>query len=60
MQSRLDDGWTYAPETDKTKKLHRCLIPWDKLPEDEKEKNRILVRGIPRILARAGYTVVKG
>jgi hypothetical protein len=27
------------------------------LPEDEKEKDRDLVRGIPGILARAGYTV---
>jgi hypothetical protein len=60
MQSRLDDGWTYAPETDKTKKLHKCLVPWDQLPEDEKEKDRVLVRGIPNILARGGYTVVKG
>jgi hypothetical protein len=29
------------------------------LPEAEKEKDRLLVRGIPQILARAGYTVVK-
>jgi RyR domain len=29
------------------------------LPESEKKKDRILVRGIPRILARAGYTVLK-
>ena len=31
----------------------------DALPEAEKEKDRVLVRGIPKILARAGYTVVK-
>jgi len=29
------------------------------LPEAEKEKDRVLVRGIPKILANAGYTVVK-
>lgn len=29
------------------------------LPESEKKKDRLLVRGIPRILSRAGYTVVK-
>ena len=29
------------------------------LPESEKEKDRLLVRSIPRILARAGYTVIK-
>ena len=59
MQSKFDVGWAYAPETDKAKKLHQCLIPWKDLPEDEKEKDRVLVRGIPEILARAGYAIVK-
>jgi hypothetical protein len=58
MQSKLDDGWTYAPKTNKAKKLHNCLVPWDKLPEEEKEKDRDLVRGIPEILARAGYAII--
>ncbi|MFY9556091.1 MAG: RyR domain-containing protein, partial [Blastocatellia bacterium] len=31
----------------------------DELSEQDKEKDRVMVRGIPRILARAGYTVVK-
>ena len=59
MQAMLDDSWTYASETDRAKKQHKLLIPWDELPEEEKEKDRDLVRGIPTILARAGYTVVK-
>jgi RyR domain len=59
MRALLDDGWTYAPETDRAKKQHKLLVPWDELPEEEKEKDRDLVRGIPTILARAGYTVVK-
>jgi len=29
------------------------------LPEDEKEKDRALVRAIPRILAKAGYAIVQ-
>ncbi|HJY82673.1 MAG TPA: RyR domain-containing protein, partial [Candidatus Binatia bacterium] len=29
------------------------------LPEEEKDKDRNLVRGIPRILAKAGYTIVQ-
>jgi hypothetical protein len=59
MQSKLDNGWEYAPATDKTKKLLKCLVPWDKLPEEEKEKDRMMVRGIPQILARAGYAIIK-
>ena len=59
MQEKLDTGWQYAKMTDKAKKLHQCLVSWDKLPEDEKEKDRVLVRGIPDILAKAGYIMVR-
>lgn len=59
MQAKIEAGWRYAPETDKEKKLQQALLPWDRLPEEQREKDRALVRAIPRILARAGYTVVK-
>jgi hypothetical protein len=59
MQSKFDDGWKYATVTNKAKRLHNCLVPWKDLPEDEKDKDRDLVRGIPVILARAGYAIVK-
>jgi hypothetical protein len=59
VRSKLEDGWAYASETDRAKKLHKCLVPWDKLPEEEKKKDRDLVRGIPEILAWAGYAIVK-
>ena len=59
MQSKLDDGWVYGPEIDRAKKLNKCLVPWKDLPEEEKDKDRDLVRGIPVILARAGYAIVK-
>ena len=59
MQAKLEAGWRYAPETEKERKLHEALLPWDKLPEEQREKDRFLVRAIPRILAKAGYTVVR-
>lgn len=59
VKEKLEDGWCYAPKTNQTKQLHNALIPWRKLPDAEKEKDRDLVRGIPRILARAGYTITK-
>lgn len=58
MQEKLDAGWQYAKMTDKAKKFHRCLVPWEDLPEDEKEKDRVLVKGIPTILAKAGYIMI--
>jgi hypothetical protein len=59
MQVKLDDGWKYAKKGNKDKKLNQCLVPWSELPEEEKEKDRDMVRGIPRMLARGGYAVVK-
>ena len=37
----------------------KVLYPGNKLSEDEKEKDRALVKGIPKILAKAGYTMIK-
>jgi len=59
VKAKREEGWSFAPETDREKKKHRSLIPWEKLPESEKEKDRDMVRDIPKILARAGYAIVK-
>ena len=59
MQAKIEAGWQYGPEKDGEKKLHPDLLPWDELPEEEKEKDRVVVWAIPRILARAGYTIVR-
>jgi len=59
MQEKLDNGWKYAKKTDRVAKLHKSLIPWEKLSEVEKEKDRVLVKGIPKILAKAGYDIIK-
>jgi hypothetical protein len=59
MRQKLDAGWRPWEKTIKARKLHKDLVPWEKLPEEEKEKDRVLVRGIPRILTKAGYTMVK-
>jgi hypothetical protein len=59
MKQKRDTGWKYGANTIKSRKLHKSLVDWDKLPETEKEKDRVLVKGIPQILARAGYMMVK-
>ena len=59
MAQKLAAGWKYAPKSDKSKKLNNTLVDWNKLPEEEKEKDRDMVRGIPVILARAGYAIEK-
>lgn len=59
MQDKLDTGWNYAKETEKSKRQHELLVPWENLPLEEQEKDYIMVRGIPQILVKAGYTMVK-
>jgi hypothetical protein len=52
-------GWRYATRTDKDKKLHADLLLWSELTEEQKEKDRIMIRAIPEILKQAGYTIVQ-
>ena len=59
MKQKYSEGWKHAAKTNKSRKLHKALVEWNKLPEPEREKDRILVKGIPQILARAGYVMVK-
>jgi hypothetical protein len=59
INEKLNAGWQFAEKTDKAKKLHQALVPWEKLPKNEKDKDREMVRGIPMILARAGFAIEK-
>jgi hypothetical protein len=55
---KLQPGWKYAPGHQYPgEKFHPALVPWEDLPEADKEKNRIAVRRLPVFLARAGYKV---
>lgn len=53
MAEKLRAGWIYAPVRDNTKLHHPLLVPYDDLPEREKEKDRDTVRNIPILLAKA-------
>ena len=58
MTEKINAGWRHAPITEKEKKLHSALLEWGELPEEEKEKDRVLIQQIPKILAKAGYAIV--
>lgn len=53
------EGWSQGSERSNKKKTHPDLVPWDKLPLTEMEKNKIFIRSIPRILARVGFEIQK-
>jgi bifunctional DNA-binding transcriptional regulator/antitoxin component of YhaV-PrlF toxin-antitoxin module len=59
MKKKLADGWQHAEKTDKANTLYKDIVPWEQLTEEEKDKDRMLVKAIPRILGKAGYVMVK-
>lgn len=60
VEERKTDGWKYAPgPKDIKKKKISSLIPWEKLSEEEKEKDRNPVRNIPKFLAKAGFQIYR-
>jgi hypothetical protein len=59
MENKLAKGFKPGNPTDEDRKRNPYLVPWEKLPEEIKNIDRDLVKGIPEILNKAGYTIVK-
>lgn len=55
----LGPGWRVGEVTDKAAKTHVAYRPWSELPEDQKDKDRNLVRELPALVHKAGYAVVR-
>jgi hypothetical protein len=55
----LGPGWRHGTRTDLARRVHRAYRPWEKLSRAEKDKDVDMVRTIPLILRKAGYTVVR-
>lgn len=48
-------GWFFGKVKDARKKTHPSIIPYEDLPESEKEKDRELIRMIPSLLKDINY-----
>lgn len=56
-RARMDEGWTYGPIRDDARKLHPDLVPYAKLPESEKEYDRIMAMNTLRLVKRLGFDI---
>lgn len=56
-QKRIDEGWSHGPRRDDEAKEHPCLIPYDELPESEKEYDRIMVTEAIKGAIALGFTI---
>lgn len=58
-QSRLNEGWRYGEERNDALKHHPCLIPYEELPEVEKDYDRNTALGTLRLISKLGFKIVK-
>lgn len=58
-QKRIEDGWTLGPRRNDAQHKHPCLVPYDQLPESEKEYDRVLVNQTLKTILALGYRIVK-
>lgn len=56
---RFSQGWTHGPQRDDAAKRHPCLIPYDQLPEAEKEYDRKTAMETLKAIIALGYYVGK-
>ncbi|VGO17152.1 hypothetical protein PDESU_05747 [Pontiella desulfatans] len=57
MEGRLAEGWTHGPVRDEAAKQHPCLVPYNDLPESEREYDRATVRATLDGLKNLGYRI---
>lgn len=57
--TRIKDGWEYGLERNDNQKKHPCLIPYNQLPESEKEYDRNMAIETIKSIIVLGYKVTK-
>ena len=58
-ENRLRDGWVYGEERNDELKQHPCLIPYDELPESEREYDRSTSLQALKLIVKLGYKITK-
>ena len=56
---RMKAGWKYGPERNDPLKLHPCLVPYNELPESEKQYDRITATSTLKLIKKFGFDIVK-
>jgi hypothetical protein len=57
---RIAQGWTYGPERDDRAKKHPDLVPYQDLPDSEKEYDRQAAMQTLKVILALGYRISRG
>lgn len=58
-RERINQGWTYGKKMDDVKKHHPRLVPYEKLPEEEKVYDRNTSLETLKLVLKLGYIIIK-
>ena len=58
-ETRIAQGWTWGEKRDDNQKKHPCLIPYEDLPEEEKEFDRNTSIGTLKLIVKLGFKISK-
>ena len=56
---RIAQGWTYGPVRDDAKKETPCMVPYDELPESEKDYDRNTAIETLKLIIKLGFEIKK-
>ncbi len=59
LKAKVKAGWRYGTPRNDAQRIHPSMRPWEDLPEEEKQKDKLLVLEIPQIVASAGVTLAR-
>ncbi len=58
-ETRINDGWRYGEKRDDLLKHHPCLLPYEDIPESEKEYDRTISLNVIKLIKNLGYKIEK-
>ena len=54
----MEQGWTYGEQRDDKLKKHPCLIPYEELPEVEKDYDRDTAMETLKLIVSLGFRIL--
>lgn len=58
-QGRIAEGWTYGRQRDDKGKTHPCLVPYEELPDIEREYDRQTAVQTLKLILKLGFKIHK-
>lgn len=58
-KSRIEQGWTYGEKRDDVMKHHPCLVPYEELPDVEKDYDRNTALETLKLITKLNFKITK-